>query len=171
MGTVRLCVKEFKPFVGAKSDAHPAKKDAKVAVKKESAPKKPVEKKPKKEEEDEEEEEKPVKSEKNPLDLLPASAFNLFDFKTLYVNAVDKKEALDFLWKNLDINGFSLWKLKYDKAEGEGTVTFMTCNLMNGFLQRLDTFRKYAFGVHGVYGEEPSLEIKGCWLWRGLEHP
>jgi len=31
----------------------------------------------------------------------------------------------------------------------------------------LDHFRKYAFAVHGVYGEEPQLEIRGAWLWRG----
>jgi len=35
----------------------------------------------------------------------------------------------------------------------------------------LDHFRKYAFGVHGVYGEEPNLDIKGCWMWRGTEIP
>lgn len=42
---------------------------------------------------------------------------------------------------------------------------------MNGFLQRLESFRKYAFGVHGVYGNEPNFEIRGCWLWRGTEIP
>lgn len=39
---------------------------------------------------------------KNPLDLLPESKFNLFDFKTLIVNAADKKEAIKFLWDNFD---------------------------------------------------------------------
>jgi len=38
---------------------------------------------------------------------------------------------------------------------------------MTGFIERLDHFRKYAFGVHGVYGDEPSLEIRGVWMWRG----
>jgi len=33
------------------------------------------------------------KKQKNPLDLLPPSNFNLFDFKTLIVNAPDKKSA------------------------------------------------------------------------------
>jgi len=61
--------------------------------------------------------------------------------------------------------------MEYDKAEGEGQVVFLTCNLMNGFLQRLETFRKYAFGVVGVYGEEPNLDIKGVWVWRGNEIP
>jgi len=43
--------------------------------------------------------------------------------------------------------------------------------LKNGFIQRLEHFRKYAFAVHGVYGEEPSLEISGVWLWRGTDKP
>jgi elongation factor 1-gamma len=25
--------------------------------------------------------------------------------------------------------------------------------------------------VHGVYGDEPKLDIKGCWVWRGTEIP
>ena len=37
----------------------------------------------------------------------------------------------------------------------------MTSNLANGFLQRLEHFRKYCIGVWGVYGEEPNLEIRG----------
>lgn len=37
----------------------------------------------------------------------------------------------------------------------------MTNNLANGFLQRLEHFRKYMFGAWGVYGQEPSLEIRG----------
>jgi hypothetical protein len=31
----------------------------------------------------------------------------------------------------------------------------------------LDDFRKYAFGVLGVYGDEPCLDIKGVMMWRG----
>jgi len=42
---------------------------------------------------------------------------------------------------------------------------------MNGFLQRLEHFRKYAFAVHGVYGDEPNLEVRGVWVWRGTEIP
>jgi len=58
------------------------------------------------------------------LDCLPETNFNLFDFKTLYVNAKDKKEALDFLWKNIDVNGFSIWLIYYIKYEGEGKVLY-----------------------------------------------
>jgi len=49
------------------------------------------------------------KKSKNPLDDLPKSPFVLFDFKTLFVNAPDKLEALDFFWKNYDANGYSLY--------------------------------------------------------------
>lgn len=62
----------------------------------------------------------------------------------------------------------------------------MTRNLAAGFIQRLETFRKYSFGTWGVYGDEPNLEIRGTYkeffnepilnstglfLWRGLEEP
>jgi len=49
----------------------------------------------------------------------------------------------------------------YEKYEGEGEKLYMTNNLASGFLQRLENFRKYIFGVWGVYGQEPSLEIRG----------
>lgn len=87
-------------------------------------------------------------------------------------------DSIDFLWKNFDEQGFSFWRIEYEKYEGEGEVLFMTNNLANGFAQRLEHFRKYAFGSWGVYGEEPKLEIRGLWLIRGtqlpqeiLEHP
>jgi len=88
-----------------------------------------------------------VKSEKNPLDSLPPTSFNLFDFKTLFVNAPNKQEALDFFFKNFDAAGFSVWYITYIKAEGEGKILWQFANQMNGFLQKLDHFRKYAFGV------------------------
>lgn len=43
---------------------------------------------------------------------------------------------------------------------------------MKGFLQRIDPhFKKYCFAIHGVYGDEPNLEIRGAWLWRGKDIP
>ncbi len=47
----------------------------------------------------------------------------------------------------------------------------MTKNLMDGFMQRIEHFRNYTMSRHCVLGEEPSLEIKGLWLWRGTEVP
>ena len=25
------------------------------------------------------------------------------------------------------------------------------------------------FGVHGIYGDEPNLHVRGVWMWRGQE--
>jgi len=49
------------------------------------------------------------KKEKNPLDSLPPSSFNFFDYKTLFVNAKDKKEATKFFFDNFDKNGYSIY--------------------------------------------------------------
>jgi len=172
-GRAHLCVKALDFFLvepeteEEKKAEEPAEK--KKAEKPKEAPKKEAPKEKKKDDEEEEPVEK--KEEKNPLDALPPSKFNLFDFKTLYVNAKDKKDALKFFWENYDPEGYSIYNVLYEKAEGEGAKLFLTSNLMNGFLQRLEHFRKYAFAVHGVYGDEPNLEVRGMWVWRGKGKP
>ena len=40
---------------------------------------------------------------------------------------------------------------------------------MDGFMQRIDHFRKHTIARHCVLGEEPNLEIRGVWMWRGNE--
>ena len=96
--------------------------------------------------------------------------FNLFDFKTLIVNAQDKKDALQSLWKAWDNSAFSFYFVHYEKYEGEGVVLHVTNNLLNGFLQRMDDkLRKHSLCVLGVYGDEPSLEIMGVFFWRGTD--
>ena len=52
--------------------------------------------------------------------MLPATTFDLFNFKTLIVNAPDKKVALKQLWEQWDDNAFSFWFVKYEKCDGEG---------------------------------------------------
>lgn len=97
----------------------------------------------------------------------------------MIVNAVDKKEALDTLWKNWDNTAMSFYFVHYEKYEGEGRVLHQFNNLLNGFLQRMDDkMRKHSLCVLGVYGQEPDLEIMGVFFWRGvgviepmLEHP
>ena len=49
---------------------------------------------------------------------------------------------------------------------------------MNGFMQRIDHFRKHAFAMQCLLGEEPNLEIMGVWMFRGkgipqemIDHP
>jgi len=87
------------------------------------------------------------------------------------ITNTDKKKSCEFLWKNYDPEGFSFWRVEYEKYPGEGEKLYMTRNLKNGFLSRLEHFRKYCYAVHGIYGDEPKLEIRGMWMWRGKTLP
>ena len=45
-------------------------------------------------------------------------------------------------------------------------------NSKNFFLERIDeNFKNYAFGVHGVYGNNNEYKVKGLWMWRGEDIP
>lgn len=149
-GKVTLCAKALKPTVVAE------KKEPKKAA---PAPA------PKKEEKKEEKQLDNVQS-------LPPTPFNLFDFKTLFVNHPDKRGAgVDTFYEMLDWEGWSFWRLQYDVYEGEGAKEHMINNLLTGFLNRAEHTSKYTFGKMVVCGDEPNLQIHGVWLMRGLELP
>jgi len=155
LGNVKFALKVIKAVVAPKKEE--AKKEA---------PKKAAHT------EDGEEEEKPAKKEANPLDILPPSPFDLYSFKTFFVNSKDKRgEGMKFFFENYDKAGYCVYFIHYEKYEGEGTVLYQTANGMNGFLQRVDNFRKHTFAMHAILGEEPNLEIMGVWLFRGTEVP
>ena len=61
--------------------------------------------------------------------------------------------------------------MQYQKLPSEGKVLFKTNNSSSFFLQKLDPFRKYTFSVHGVYGVEGEYEVRGVWMWRGVDIP
>jgi len=49
---------------------------------------------------------------------------------------------------------------------------------MNGFLQRIDHFRRHTFAMVAMTGEVPNLDIESVWLFRGkgipqqmIDHP
>jgi len=110
--------------------------------------------------------------EANPLDLLPPSKMVLDEWKRTYSNTKDLYgTAMKWFWEHYDAQGYCLYFVKYNKAEGEGKVSYMTCNLLSGFLQRLDKLRKYAFGVMDVVGTNGNFDIEGAWLFRGSEIP
>jgi len=118
MGNVKFCAKAIKPTL---TEA-PKKEQPKPQAKKETG----------KEEEDED---KPKKKEENPLDKLPPTTFNLYDFKTFFVNVPDKKgEGMKRFMEEYDREGYSVWFLDYEMYEGEGKVLYQTANLLNGFL-------------------------------------
>jgi len=115
--------------------------------------------------------EKEDKRKKNELDLLPPSKLELDCFKKEFMNSKDKLQVLKGFWDKYDPEGYSLWYIHYQKCGDQGKFLFKTSNLKALFLQKLEKFRKYSFAVHGVYGNEPDLEVEGVWMWRGKEIP
>jgi len=160
LGEIELCQKQQ-----VAPDAPAAKAEAKPAPKK-AAPKK------KEEEEDDGllDEEKPAPKKSNPLDALPPSAFNLEEWKRVYSNEKDTRAACKWFWEKFDRNGFSLWFAKY-KYNNELDVIFKSCNLMGGFIQRLESLRKYGFASLLLFGTDGNLEISGIFVVRGLSLP
>ena len=120
------------------------------------------------------------KKDVNPLDELAKTCeFDLFNFKTFFVNHPDKKGvAVDEMLQKKGKDGFRWWFVHYDKVGTEGQVMYMFQNMLEGFIQRLDGFRKHAFGRVCMTKDEPDLEIKGVLLVRGegipqelIDHP
>lgn len=115
-----------------------------------------------------------IKKEENPLDLLPPSSFDLNEFrkKMTMSKGGNKDKIVDKFWKEFDPKGYSLWFMEYQNLESEGKKLFRMNNSKNFFLERIDEdFKNYAFGVHGVYGNEGDYKVRGVWLWRGNEIP
>jgi len=149
-GRIRQCAKALPQTVKAKEEPKKAAPKAAAAAPKPAAEKKDV----------------------NPLDALPPSPWNFFDFKTLFVNHKDKQGGgMEALKEQFDAQGYAFWYLHYEKYGEEGKVFYKFENLLKGFLQRFDHFRKHAFGKINMLGAEPDLEIKGVFCFRGLEIP
>ena len=151
-GRTVLCKLTLKPYVAPEKKEEKKKEEKKKEEKKEVA-------------------EEPKKKKVNPLDELPASTFELEQFKRDFLNNKDKKDAMEKFWKAYDPKGYSIWWMEYQKLPSEGKVLFRTSNSKSFFLQKLDSFRKYCFAVHGVYGSEGDYEVRGVWMWRGTEIP
>ena len=66
--------------------------------------------------------------------------------------------------------GYSIWLAKY-KYNEENKKIYMTCNLLGGFFQRLESARKYTFGSFGIFGEDDNNEIHGIFVFRGQDVP
>ena len=112
---------------------------------------------------------KPI--ENNPLDALPPSKFDLEKFKPEFIKNTNKKSAMKNFWKNYDPEGYSLWYIEYNNEPNECLTLFRTCVIKGGILEQLQYFKKYCFGVLGVYGADADYKIRGCLLWRGDEIP
>jgi elongation factor 1-gamma len=117
LGNVKFAAKVIKAQVVAK------KEEVKVAAKKDKA------------EGHDDDEEKPAKKEVDPLDVLPPSKFDLYNFKTFFVNSKDRRgEGMKAFFEQYDKEGYCIYFVNYTMYEGEGVVTYQTANLLNGFL-------------------------------------
>jgi len=170
VGGFRQVGEAIEVFGSVVSDKEPKKEGApkkEAALKREAAPKRKEASKeaaPKKKA-DEEGEEKSSKV----LDALPPSKFNLEDWKRTVSN-LEEKEAIKFFWKNIDLEGFSLW-LVDNKDNPQHKKVFMSSNLIGGFFQRLDSARDYIFGSFGIFGDDNSNDIHGLFVFRGQDIP
>ena len=111
------------------------------------------------------------KKENNPLDSLPESKFDLEKFKKEFINNTNKKGAMRNFWKAYDPEGYSLWYIEYNNEPSECITLFRTVIIKGDILLQLEYFKKYCFGVLGVYGADGDYKIRGCLMWRGNEIP
>lgn len=160
------------------AEAAPSFQAPAKAAKKEKADKPKAEPKPKaekkaKKDEDEDEDISlaPVEvKEKNPLDSLPKSSFNLEEWKRQYSNLDTRGAGGSIEWfdKNFDKEGFSIWKIDF-KYNDELTLPFMSANQIGGLFARFEASRKYLFGSVGVLGKTNDSVITGVLILRGQE--
>lgn len=120
---------------------------------------------------DEEEEPAPKPKEKNAMDLLPPSKFNLEEWKRFYSNCKETRPvATNWFWEHFDPEGFSIWRATY-RYNSELQKIFMTCNLVTGLFSRMDAMRKYCFASVLIFGEDDKNEISGFFVVRGKDMP
>ena len=170
VGKVEMCKKSLAPSGGAAAggkkkggDEGGKKKESKKEEKAVAAAEEPPADVP------------PEKKAEHPYKIMDREApsnFSMDAWKKTYSNASNYNDAMEYFWKEFDMDGWSLWHQTYNYQE-ENKRIFMTSNAVGGFQQRTDEIRKWAFGVMDVLGtEDTSLEIKGLWLLRGdtVEH-
>jgi len=184
IGKVELCAqaqvaKASEQKQGGKKEQKKEKEQKPKEEKKPKEQKPKEEKKPKEEakpkEEDVDEDGMPVeRKEKDPLDSLPKSTMVLDSVKKLYFeHKADFAKFFPVFWPQYDAEGYSIWVSKYN-YDADNKVFFMTCNLVNGFIQRLEELRKYAFGVLTIVGKDEDngpYPMTGAWIFRGKGLP
>jgi len=114
-----------------------------------------------------------LKVPNQPIDLSEGS-INLEDWKRTFSNAKtpeDYDAAFKIFWEQFNPNEYTLWKMVYDKYEGEGVVEYLTVNLMNGFVQAsgAPVARKTSFGVIVGCGVPGDYNYSAVYLMRGTE--
>ena len=115
---------------------------------------------------------KKEKKAKNPLDLLPKSAFVLDDWKRTYSNSTtDYFKSMVYFWEKFDAEGWSIWHQAFNHDD-ENVRDFIVCNKMEGYVQRTIGIQKYCFGVMQMLDSMAAkgyYTVAGIWLIRGQD--
>jgi len=166
IGEFKLCEKMAQ--FDAKKFSELQGQDGKAKAPKAKAPKQEKPKQEKKPKAAEEEDDEPMEPKsKDPFVALPAGTFVMDEWKKMYSNN-EYDESLAWFWTNFDKENYSLWHCEYSYPE-DLALTFMSCNLVGGMMQRLDRMRKHAFGTVAVFGKSNDSTISGVWCWRGQD--
>ncbi len=105
----------------------------------------------------------------HPIAALGPAKEAIDNWKRVYSNEDTREKAIPWFWEHFDAEDYSLWKVKY-KYDDELTMTFMSNNLIGGFVNRLSASTKYMFGTAVVYGENNNNGIVGAFMIRGQDH-
>jgi elongation factor 1-gamma len=105
---------------------------------------------------------------KDPFEKFNKGSFVMDEFKRVFSNEDIGKVAIPYFWDHFDKEHYSIWFCEYKYPE-DLRLTFMSCNLITGMMQRLDKMRKNAFGSMILFGENNNSTISGVWVWRGHE--
>jgi len=112
---------------------------------------------------------KPAAKKEEPEEEAPVAGgkgINQEVWKRVYSNEDDTRNACKWLWENFNDTENSLWFAEY-KYNDELEKTFMSLNLIGGFFQRLDSFRKRGFGTLILFGDNDKSAISGVFLVSG----
>jgi elongation factor 1-gamma len=101
----------------------------------------------------------------------PETTFDLYGFKTLFVNEKDRLKVCQTAFDTYDKDHFSFWHAHYDMHPSEGKDLIPTSNLLTNFVSRVNDLGigKNLVAVHGIFGEEPNLQINGLWFWKSKD--
>lgn len=80
------------------------------------------------------------------------------DLESLKRNFFNKEErCLDLLRTELDNNNYKYYVIEYNYSHTMfGKPEYMACNLMKGFVKRLDNYTKYLFGVFRCFNNKSN---------------
>lgn len=101
--------------------------------------------------------------------VFPESKVNFDEWKNTVCQQKDLQKKLQYVKENHDENGYSFWKLDYDKLPNTLKEELPASNCFVSFTNRCDVFRKYVFAIHCLMEKPNDFNIRGLWYMRGVD--